>query len=59
MTIKIEYDRYLERYTCHDTRYNWIAFTGYGDTKEKAEIDMHASFANVTKPTGHYLFDGN
>lgn len=35
-------------YECFDSRnQKWVAFTGYGKTKEKARLDYHLKMARI------------
>lgn len=37
------------QWRCYSPSLNWIAFSGYGDTKELAEIDLHKNLSSAFK----------
>jgi hypothetical protein len=45
-----EYDEKIGKYTCVSESFNWIAFTGFGDTPEEARKEMYLKHSKMLKP---------
>lgn len=42
-----EYNEKLKEWRCYSTHMDYIAFSGYGETEEKAELNYHIKMSEM------------